>query len=171
MSREDARVAAQDLLRNARVTRPPIRVGKMARSCGITVERVKLDPHVTSVLVTGVAPRIGVNRQLGRAHRRFAVAHSLGHHLLHGGSTSALVTDLGIHLGTSPPAQSDPRELEANAFAMELLLPDYLLRRDLAGDAVDLADDGAVLRLAKRYRVAPALFALRASELGFVWGL
>lgn len=171
MSRDNARLAARDMLRRARVDRPPVRIGTLARSVGVTVERVKLDPHVSSVLLTGKAPRIAVNRRLSRAHRRFAVAHALGHQLLHGERTAALVTDLGIHLSNTPPSRSDPREQEANAFALELLMPDFLLREDLAGEPVDLADSGSILRLSTRYRVAPALLALRALELGFVWAL
>lgn len=52
---------------------------------------------------------------------------------------------------------------EANAFAMELLMPFDLILRDAAN--IDLCDDGAVEKLAKRYRVPVAAMAARISEV------
>lgn len=57
-------------------------------------------------------------------------------------------------------------EAEANAFAMELLMPEPFLRADiekLGGVAVD--DEAAVTMLAKRYRVSPTVMALRLGQL------
>lgn len=52
---------------------------------------------------------------------------------------------------------------EANTFAMELLMPAHLVLRDSAG--LDICDDRAVERLAKRYRVSACVMAMRIGEL------
>jgi Zn-dependent peptidase ImmA (M78 family) len=58
------------------------------------------------------------------------------------------------------------REAEANAFAMELLMPTDFLLRDLKQmGGIDLADDVQVGKLAKKYRVAVSLMAIRIGQL------
>lgn len=55
---------------------------------------------------------------------------------------------------------------EANAFAMELLMPTDWLRADLAKmGGVDIENGAAVERLAKRYRVSNSIMAIRIGQL------
>lgn len=58
------------------------------------------------------------------------------------------------------------QDIEANAFAMELLMPEPWLRADLAmTGGVDIEDDKAIARLAKKYRVSPTVMAVRIGQL------
>ena len=58
------------------------------------------------------------------------------------------------------------QDIEANAFAMELLMPEDFIRRDLEkSGGIDLEDDAAIARMAKRYRVTPAAMIVRLSSL------
>lgn len=54
-------------------------------------------------------------------------------------------------------------EIEANAFAMELLMPFNWIARDAVG--LDLCDEVAVAKLAKRYRVPATAMAVRIGEV------
>ncbi len=55
---------------------------------------------------------------------------------------------------------------EANAFAMELLMPADWLRADIEKmGGIDLTDDAALAKLAKKYRVSPQVMAIRIGEL------
>lgn len=55
---------------------------------------------------------------------------------------------------------------EANEFAMELLMPEVWLRRDIkALGGIDIEDEPAVNKLAKRYRVSPNVMVLRIGML------
>jgi len=57
-------------------------------------------------------------------------------------------------------------DAEVNAFALALLMPEPLLRADIAKmGGVDLCDDNAVEKLAKRYQVPVAAMALRLGQL------
>lgn len=57
-------------------------------------------------------------------------------------------------------------EAEANAFAMELLMPtDFLLRDIKQMGGIDIADDAGITKLAKKYRVAVSLVAVRIGQL------
>lgn len=55
------------------------------------------------------------------------------------------------------------RDAEANAFALELLMPEDWIRRDAKG--IDLADDQAIATLATRYKVPNSLMAFRIGQL------
>lgn len=58
------------------------------------------------------------------------------------------------------PANMDA---EANAFAMELLMPFDWIVRDATG--LDLCDERSVQKLAKKYRVASTVMAVRVGEV------
>jgi Zn-dependent peptidase ImmA (M78 family) len=52
---------------------------------------------------------------------------------------------------------------EANDFAMELLMPEQFLLKDMAG--LDIADDSAIERLSRKYRVPAGVMAIRIGQL------
>jgi Zn-dependent peptidase ImmA (M78 family) len=57
-------------------------------------------------------------------------------------------------------------EAEANAFAMELLLPEKFVRAELVKvGGVDLFDREAVAKLARKFGVDPAVLAFRLGQL------
>lgn len=55
------------------------------------------------------------------------------------------------------------QDAEANAFAMELLMPFDWIVRDANG--LDLCDERGVEKLAKKYRVAATVMAVRIGEV------
>lgn len=59
---------------------------------------------------------------------------------------------------------TDVEDIEANYFAMHLLMPTQFLLRDI-GDGIDLTDDDAVKKLAERYQVPASIMAIRLQEL------
>lgn len=58
---------------------------------------------------------------------------------------------------------AERHDAEANAFAMELLMPFDWIVRDANG--LDLCDERAVEKLAKKYRVATTVMAVRIGEV------
>lgn len=57
-------------------------------------------------------------------------------------------------------------EVEANSFAMELLMPEAWLRRDVkALGGIDLEDEKEIRKLADRYRVGEQIMTLRLGQL------
>jgi Zn-dependent peptidase ImmA (M78 family) len=58
-------------------------------------------------------------------------------------------------------------EEEANLFAIELLMPAFMLERDLAGKALDVESDKLVDELAGRYKVSKQLMVMRLAMLGY----
>ncbi len=60
---------------------------------------------------------------------------------------------------------SDIEEREANLFAMELLMPRAFLLADIEKmGGVDIEDDAAMTKLAKRYKVSVTIMAIRLGQ-------
>jgi Zn-dependent peptidase ImmA (M78 family) len=93
------------------------------------------------------------------AHRNWAIAHELGHHVLN--HPSVAIADLDRGGGQGGSDRSGP-EAEANAFAAELLMPATLARRRCEVSPVSL---DATHRLAREFEVPPWVAALRFAEL------
>lgn len=67
----------------------------------------------------------------------------------------------------SDEAQRAEEDREANYFAMCLLMPESLLRKDLEGVALDVCDDASIAKLARRYVVSIQLMTMRLTQLGY----
>jgi Zn-dependent peptidase ImmA (M78 family) len=59
--------------------------------------------------------------------------------------------------------ENDARDAEANAFAMELLMPFDWIVRDTEG--LDLCDDHKVAKIAKKYAVPHSVMAARIASV------
>lgn len=68
------------------------------------------------------------------------------------------------------PEQPDRDELEANYFAMCLLIPEHMIESDLATEEFappfDFEEDQRIKILAKRYQVSEQLMLFRLIDLG-----
>lgn len=58
---------------------------------------------------------------------------------------------------------TETQDAEANLFALELLMPFDWIVKDAAG--VDLTDDAAIEKLAKKYGVPAATMAIRIGQI------
>lgn len=159
---------ADELIDRLGVTTAPVPVERIARRLGIQARYAPFDGDISgmSYVKDGVSI-IGVNN-LHHPHRqRFTLAHEIGHVLLH-----AAELRRQVHLDRVPlyrdgvsATGKDARERAANAFASELLMPRALL--DKVTDAsLDLEDEEAVAKLARRFRVSVAAMHFRLHRVG-----
>jgi hypothetical protein len=89
--------------------------------------------------------------------KRFAIAHELGHWTLHRGRTDQWIctaSDLSDY-------KRRPEEIEANAFASQLILPDFLIQPCLS----DVQGLECLLRMAEEFRCGPIVTARRFLSL------
>jgi Zn-dependent peptidase ImmA (M78 family) len=56
-------------------------------------------------------------------------------------------------------------EMQANAFASELLLPERLVRQVLSGSSRDIHDDDYLISIANRFRVSLAALQFRLGRM------
>ncbi|HYK94356.1 MAG TPA: ImmA/IrrE family metallo-endopeptidase [Candidatus Dormibacteraeota bacterium] len=139
-------------------------VEHIASSLGVQVVTKALADDVSGLLIrpeTG-APAIVVNKAHPKVRQRFTIAHELGHLVLHKGRP-VVVDHVRLNLRDARSrAAVDVEEIEANAFAAELLMPRALIvaelnrasaRSDSARLAADLAEGFGVSKEAAEYRL------------------
>lgn len=113
---------------------------------------------------------IGVNALHHPNRQRFTMAHELGHHVLHADRIqdsahvdkgfSVLMRDGVTSKGT------DRVEIEANAFASELLIPTARLASAVNLSSFDLDDVEHLQALAKRFKVSVSAMQYRLLAFG-----
>ena len=130
---EAARRAARELLQRFHVEHPDaIDVETIAWHVGrLIVKEGGLDcaeGRLVATTTRGGVIRVARSSHVGR--RRFTIAHEIGHWLLHQGST----IDRTDSKASFTVWNDSSEEAEANAFAAELLMPEFLLRPRFSGN-------------------------------------
>jgi len=154
---------AQELLRNAGVETPPVSVRKIAALRGCSVVTADLEDSLSGMAFTkGGRPAIIVNASHHPNRQRFTIAHELGHHLMHQDFLAEGVhVDKGIlKRGALSTAGVDFKEIEANAFAAELLMPREMIKNLIPSD-FDLQDEVALTNYAKLFGVSSSALNYR----------
>jgi Zn-dependent peptidase ImmA (M78 family) len=149
---------ARKLLSELDIKSAPIYPRKVARDLGISVWERKADSGYDGYLISANgAWGIMINSSIrSKARRRFTVAHELGHYYIdhhNGTSYQCFGKDIGV---ISSSARQEERE--ANEFAVELLMPDELFRKDIRQRDIGLE---TVNSLATKYGTSMTSTAIR----------
>lgn len=150
----------------------PIDVHAIAQANNIRVRSVALEDSVSGLLVVkdgyGI---IGVNERHHPNRQRFSLAHELGHYLLHRDTSNVFLDAAPIFFRDERSSDGSEREeIEANAFAAALLMPEAALREIIREKPLDAQDDVAVRRLAMQFGVSTQALTIRLTRLGFITG-
>lgn len=128
---------------------------------GLPVCIWEMPEHVAGACWSGQGTHVlHVNGAHAAVRQRFTLAHELGH--VRCGHDGHLATDT---LSTLSGATADPREIEANAFAAEFLMPCATIEAVPLAGPVTLED---VVRLASFYGVSASAMAFRLAGAGRV---
>lgn len=175
MSAAKAKQKAQEVLREAGVASLPIPVEDLVRRRGARLSYEPFDEDISGMLarIEGGAV-IGINTTHAATRQRFSVAHELGHLLLHEGRSLILdKREVRVSLRNRNSASgTDMEEIEANAFAAELLMPE-----DMVWDVVTKAVpkpprrinlDAFIRDTAGRFEVSVQAMEYRLASLGVI---
>ena len=173
-TRREIEEKVSELLRKHSVTEAPVRVDDLARAEGLQIVEAAFDGDVSGALVrsTGVAG-IAVNARQHPNRKRFTIAHELAHYLLAHTTEDHIDWQFTVLRRDEKSSEaSDVREIEANAFAANLLMPKDFLKADLRRYAnfrgeLEL-DDEARQALARKYKVSEMAMTFRLVNLGFI---
>lgn len=144
------RASASDLLRLFRVASPPVQVRDIAAGLGVLVQEVVNPGWSGAVSADDRAAVIWVRAGDSTARQRFTIAHELGHLLLH---------DVSVAFRRDDTFRGSPEEVQANAFAADLLMPLWLL--DPVAQSV--GQDSVVL--ARMFEVSEKAMKIRLGRL------
>lgn len=159
------------LLQLADVIEAPIPIEKIARLCGAQLRYVPFEGELSGMLFQVEEQIIiGINALHSKTRQRFTIAHELGHLQLHSDAPLHVDRNFRVHLRDERSSQAiDQSEIEANAFAAELLMPADMIKRDLNGqEVVDYEDDELIRGLAENYRVSLQAMIFRLTNLGYI---
>ena len=167
------RIKAREILTAGKVSGPPVPVEQLAEQ--VAHAQIRREPFEGKL--SGMVHRrrdgrviIGVNSEHSDFRQRFTIAHELGHLLLH--SDQHLHIDEAFPIGLRDEISSlaiDVREIEANQFAAELLMPFDMLKSYVADMEIDIADDDKnIARLADIFQVSRQAMTIRLTRLN-VW--
>lgn len=175
--RKHIRQTVSQLLKDHGITDAPVDVTTLAEKMGIQVLPTEADDSLSGFLLRGDGdhqPVIGVNSAHHARRQRFTIAHELGHYVLHGLEKvhyDDKSRGFQVHLRSPVSSEgSDRLEIEANAFAAELLMPAAFLEKDLADVShLDVVDEDPIFNeLVEKYGVSKRSMTLRLSHLGYV---
>ncbi len=167
--RPDPRGSAQRLLKKLSIHSLPVPVQKIAKSLGAEIRFSPLDEELSGMIyIMERVPIIGVNSLHHLNRQRFTIAHEIGHLELHREILLGQVhVDKGfsVLMRDSSSATGTQRiEIEANRFAAELLMPEYLLEHAL-DRAFDIDDDRPFAEVAKRFGVSKQALEYRIRNM------
>lgn len=158
---------ASTLLEELGVESLPVPVEEIAISLGADLQYEAYEGEVSGMLYRHDAGAvIGVNSRHPATRQRFTVAHEIGHLVLHKGRPIFIDRFVRVNWRNG---QSDLEEIQANAFAAELLMPrkfvDLEIERVLSRRANVTAQQLST-ELAKTFQVSTEAMQYRLSNLG-----
>jgi Zn-dependent peptidase ImmA (M78 family) len=168
-----ATLAARRLLSDNNIVAIPTPLERLAKQAGATLAFEPFEGDVSGLLYrddTKVV--IGVNANDAARRQRFTIAHELGHLLLH--ADRPMFVDKHIRLsfrdGTSSLG-TNAEEIEANAFAAELLMPATLVEQEVdrySRTVKVLSPEQTIRHLARTFDVSPQAMEIRLTSLGYL---
>lgn len=158
---QDAARQARAVIAKSKFDTIPVPVEKIARSRGITVQNIHLDDELSgmSFIKDGVAV-IVVNAGHHPNRQRFTLAHELGHHVLHYEylQNNVHVDKVVLHRNQKSSDGSDQKEIQANAFAAELLMPLNKIRQF---KEIDINNENELMAVARLFKVSATAITFR----------
>lgn len=148
-----AREKAHNILSMYKITEPPVDVKKIANSLGFRVISFDFPETISAVIkIEGTKKVIAHNKNKSEVRQRFSIAHELGHYLSgHDNFSHERETFVDRDKKYLDPHHRD--EEEADEFAAELLMPEFMLKKAVLEDKLN------AIFLAKKYNVSePAMW-------------
>lgn len=148
---KDARVTSPPkILEYFGIRLPPVDVEAIAQQMDVVVYRTDMEESSGAIVSTVREAQIYVHYSDHPWRQRFTIAHELGHLMLQ---------QPGFRHRDNPNFTGDWREVQANRFAAELLMP-----ADMVGIGL-ISTGGDTRRLARLFNVSEAAMTVRLSVL------
>ncbi|KUP25799.1 ImmA/IrrE family metallo-endopeptidase [Paenibacillus sp. DMB5] len=166
--------SAEKLLNKHRITTPPINVESIAKNLNIDIQYEPFDGQLSGVLIRDSQTStyvIGVNDKHKKNRQRFTIAHEIGHFLLHKGHETHIDTAITVNFRNSISSNGlRSEEIEANAFAAALLMPEELLEEYINENYdgyIDYNDDEQIKTMADAFGVSTQALMIRLGKLNW----
>ncbi|WP_328748621.1 ImmA/IrrE family metallo-endopeptidase [Streptomyces sp. NBC_00285] len=162
---------ANELLEKHGVPKLPIPIEDIARSEGALIARKAFDGTQSGfALRDGETWIIGVNASTSQRRQRFTIAHELGHLVMHEGK---LIVDHTMRVNWRDEKSSmatDIEEIEANAFAAAILMPESFIRQRVSTHlrGGPMSRENLISEMAREFDVSVEAMGYRLINLGIL---
>lgn len=158
---------AVQILKTLKIAQPPVPLEQIAQYAGVEVLYKPAEQDISGFVYRhDNEVVIGINEDHPPTRQRFTLAHELGHLLLH--DKDFFIDHFEKFRNVKSSQAVDPDEIEANAFAAELLMPEEFIFRDISQLDDNLTVDAAIKQLADRYFVSEKSMRIRLNHLGLI---
>ena len=172
MNIKEIELKAQEVLVKCGISSVPIPVEDIADKYGVQVSRAPSKEFSGILIRKENRSLMGINSTESSVRQRFTIAHELGHLLLHSYTSSHIDRKSPSPIQLRDEVSSlatDEDEIESNAFAAELLMPDFMLEKDLQEiTAEEDFNEKSIKDLAEKYNVSEQAMTYRLINLGYV---
>ncbi|MCC6711854.1 MAG: ImmA/IrrE family metallo-endopeptidase [Candidatus Dadabacteria bacterium] len=151
---------AVSILQKFKINFVPVPVEDIAKGLGAKVVFSALeDSHCGMIHMQGNIIVIGVNSIHPKNRQRFTIAHEIGHLVMHKDEISESIhidQAFGERLNRDGRSSlgEDLKEVQANRFAAELLMPTSILKRETKNQRIDIEDSEFIEKLAQKFQVS-----------------
>ena len=162
---------AQKLLEKANSLAYPVKLNQVVNHLKLSLNEKPLEDEYSGFLAVK-EKTIVVNSRHAPVRRRFTIAHEVGHYQLHrrrAGETPVFIDRRVYNRKNNVDGIDHLMELEANAYAAGLLMPEVLLDEFLEKHLyLDLEKSTDIKALAEEFEVSRPAMEYRLKNLGFV---
>lgn len=146
----------------------PVPIDNIIREYGLSLQESALEDSISGMMVTrenGTAIVV-INEDHHPNRKRFSMAHELGHYLLHRNARSIFVdaSEQKFYRDAEASAGTKTQEIEANAFAAELLMPQEAIDERVT-EVLTVLDEPIIERLADEFCVSQSAMIFRLQRL------
>lgn len=154
-----AREKAHNIFSMFKITEPPVNVISISEGLGFRVIPHDFPETMSAIIfIEDKIKAIGVNKNHPMTRQNFSIAHELGHYLS-GHEDFSYEKKAFIEKNKPYLDPSHRDEEEANEFAAELLMPSFLLKKDVLENKLDIQS------LAKKYEVSEQAMTIQLINL------
>lgn len=157
------------ILKELSIDNLPIEIDKIAQHVGVEIKEDVLDASISGFLLAKNGKNtIGINSDESLVRKRFTIAHEIGHYILHSNRENDLYISK-IHFRDEASSTGEmKREREANAFAAGILMPRFLIERELEKLDEKSPVENIISALANIFNVSEIAMSYRLLNLGFI---
>lgn len=165
---ENIKIKVEEVLNENNIIVPPVDLNKVVEKANINLKYNDLEDDISGVIDLRDLDRVKIliNQNHSKGRQRFSISHELGHFYLHKNSSihvdkKQLFRDRNSSEGTLI------KEIEANRFAAELLMPEKMIRDiiEKSGKKIDIQDDNFLQELADKFQVSTMAMAIRIDTI------
>ena len=171
MSASNITKNAKNFLAENKVFTPPVDIESLASKQGVLIRYEELEDDISGLLIyKNKKAIIVVNSNHHKNRRRFTISHELAHYILHTKECDDMFVDrkpFVMHRDKRASSGEYQKEIEANQWAAEILMPEDMIENDIDDLEIDLFDEIEVSKLAKKYQVSEQAFSFRLANLGY----